>query len=539
MNWKTGKKALILLFLASLILAACSTPQSTAQTISIPVYVAGEEKLAQIPVGSNVQQALNAAGVALNSMDRTEPDIFTPLEAGGEVRVIRVTEEFEVRQQVIPFQHKTVRNESLPEENEIYLQRGKNGLEEITYRYVYEDGQAVDEGTPVKRHVMEEPVPEIIMVGIQSPFIPVAVPGELVYLRDGNAWMIEETTANRRAVVTTGDLDGRVLSLSSDGGWLLFTRKSEEEGQINRLWAADIQAEEPNLIDLEVSNVIHFADWVPGSNSKVVFSTVEPRSAAPGWQANNDLNALTFSPNGWVSKWQDKPILEANSGGVYGWWGTTFAWAPDGQNLAFARPDRVGMLNFDEGTLTTLKEIVPMQTGGDWAWVPGISWGANGNVLYIVDHGGSPGVLSPEESQVFDLGAILVETGDTFNLVSQTGMFAYPLVSPPHPQPSGENAYQIAYLQAAFPNQSENSHYQLVLMDRDGSNRQVLFPPDERSGGLAPQKEWGAWSPDLMPESDHYAIAVILQGNLWLVDTQTGTGQQITSDGLTSRVIWN
>ena len=538
MEWKIGKKAL-LLFLAGLILAACSTTQSTLQTISIPVIVAGEEKTAQIPAGSTVQQALNAAGIALKSMDRTEPDVFTTLEVGDKVRVIRVTEEFEVRQQVIPFQHKTVRNESLPEENEIYLQRGKNGLEEITYRYVYEDGQAVDEGTPVKRHVMEEPVPEIIMIGIQSPFVPVAVPGKLVYLRDGNAWVIEETTADRRAIVTTGDLDGRVLSLSAGGQWLLFTRKSEEEGQINRLWAADIQAEEPKLIDLEVSNVIHFADWVPGSNSKVVFSTVEPRSAAPGWQSNNDLNALTFSPNGWVSKWQDQPILEANSGGVYGWWGMTFAWAPDGQNLAFARPDRIGMLNFEEGTLTTLKEIVPMQTGGDWAWVPGISWGANGSVLYIVDHGVSPGVLSPEESQVFDLGAILVESGDALKLVSQTGMFAYPLVSPPRPQPSGENAYQIAFLQAAFPNQSENSHYQLVLMDRDGSNRQILFPHNERSAGLAPQKEWGAWSPELMPENDHYAIAVILQGNLWLVDTQTGESQQITSDGLTSRVIWN
>lgn len=539
MDWKNSKKSLFLLFLAGLILAACSTPQSTVQEISLPVSVAGEEQIVQIPAGSTVQQALNAAGIELNSMDRTEPDIFTPLQAGDQVRVIRVTEEFEVRQQVIPFQRKTVRNESLPEESEIYLQKGRNGLEEITYRYVYEDGHAVDEGTPVKRQVLDESVPEIIMIGIQSPFVPVTIPGKLVYLRDGNAWMIEETTANRRAIVTTGDLDGRVLSLSSDGGWLLFTRKSEEDGQINQLWAADIQAEESNLIDLNVSNVIHFADWVPGSNSKVVFSTVEPRSAAPGWQANNDLNALTFSPNGWVSKWQDKPILEANSGGVYGWWGMTFAWAPDGQKLAFARPDRIGLLDFEEGTLTTLKEIVPMQTGGDWAWVPGISWGANGSVLYIVDHGASPGVISPEESQVFNLGAILVEAGDALNLVSQTGMFAYPLVSPPRPKPSGENAYQIAYLQAAFPNQSETSHYQLVLMDRDGSNRQVLFPRDERSGGLAPQKEWGAWSPDLMPENDHFAIAVILQGNLWLVDTQTGESQQITSDGLTSRVIWN
>jgi hypothetical protein len=31
---------------------------------------------------------------------------------------------------------------------------------------------------------------------------------------------------------------------------------------------------------------------------------------------------------------------------------------------------------------------------------------------------------------------------------------------------------------------------------------------------------------------------LIHQGNLWLVDTVTGEAQQITGDGLTSRVVW-
>jgi len=485
-----------------------------------------------------VQQALDVAGLSLGTMDRTEPPLYSILTSGSEVHIIRVTEDFEVVQEVIPFEQQTLKNESLPQDQEIYLQKGKNGLQEITYRRVYEDGVEVSGDTIVKKVTLEQPVPEIIMIGIQAPFVPVAVPGKLIYLRDGNAWMIEESTGNRQAVVTTGDLDGRILSLSSDGSWLLFSRKSNEEGQINGLWVKDISSEDSKLIDLTVPNVIHFADWIPGSDSKIVFSTVEPRTTAPGWQANNDLYALSFSKSGWVTKWKDKPVLEPNSGGIYGWWGTSFAWAPDGEQLAYARPDEIGLLNFLDGTLAPVLDMIPYQTRGDWAWVPGLAWGPDGKNLYTVDHVPPAGTVSPEESQVFDLTAISMESGAQLHIVSQAGMFAYPVISPPQPKASGENAYQVAYLQAIFPNQSESSRYRLMVMDRDGSNRQVLFPTDDRSGGLSPQNDWGAWSPDPMPESGNYAIAFIYQGNLWIVDAVSGKAQQITGDGLTTRVIW-
>lgn len=519
-------------------MAACSSPPATQAHIDVKITADGHDISVQLPPGSTVQQALDVAGLSLGTMDRAEPPLYSILTSGSEVHVIRVTEDFEVVQEVIPFEQQTLKNESLPQDQEIYLQKGKNGLQEITYRRVYEDGVEVSGDTIVKKVTLEQPVPEIIMIGIQAPFVPVAVPGKLIYLRDGNAWMIEESTGNRQAVVTTGDLDGRILSLSSDGSWLLFSRKSNEEGQINGLWVKDISSEDSKLIDLTVPNVIHFADWLPGSDSKIVFSTVEPRTTAPGWQANNDLYALSFSKSGWVTKWKDKPVLEPNSGGIYGWWGTSFAWAPDGEQLAYARPDGIGLLNFLDGTQAPVLDMIPYQTRGDWAWVPGLAWGPDGKNLYTVDHVPPAGTVSPEESQVFDLTAISMESGAQLHIVSQAGMFAYPVISPAQPEASGENAYQVAYLQAIFPNQSESSRYRLMVMDRDGSNRQVLFPTDDRSGGLSPQNDWGAWSPDPIPESGNYAIAFIYQGNLWIVDAVSGKAQQITGDGLTTRVIW-
>jgi hypothetical protein len=527
---------LLVSLLLAIWLAGCSPPQATQTLINVTIVADDQTLQESIQPGSTVQQALNAANLELGSLDRTDPALFTLLTEGAEVRLIRVTEKFEVVQTVVPFEHQTLRNESLPQgkENEVYLQNGKNGVQEITYRKVYEDGVEVS-SSPIKSAMLEEPVPEIVMIGIQAPLVPVAVPGRLIYLRDGNAWMIEESTGNRRAVVTTGDLDGRVLTVSDDKDWLLFTRRSDSEDEINALWVMDIRDETGKMIDLKVSNVVHFADWVPNSNSKVIFSTVEPRSTAPGWQANNDLNVFSVSPSGWTSK--KTVILEPNSGGVYGWWGSSFTWSPDRQTLAIARPDGISLVDFYSGEVQPVADVIPLQTRGDWAWVPAVAWSPDGRTIYTIDHVSPPGSLSAEESPIFNLSALPMGPGGTIQVVSQAGMFAYPIVSPITPRANGELAYEVAYLQAIFPTQSDTSRYRLTVMDRDGSNRRVLFPT-EGSSGLGPQQGWGAWSPEPLPDSGHFSIALIYQGNLWLVDTVTGQGQQVTGDGLTTRVIW-
>ncbi len=117
------------------------------------------------------------------------------------MHLVRVREAFEVEQVVLPFESQTLRNESLPVEKEVLIQRGKNGLQEITYRRVFEDGVEVsNQPMPVNSVILEEPLPEIRMIGVQTPFSPVEIPGRLYYLRDGNLWMIEGNTGNRRAV---------------------------------------------------------------------------------------------------------------------------------------------------------------------------------------------------------------------------------------------------------------------------------------------------------------------------------------------------
>jgi hypothetical protein len=528
-----------LLAVISLFMTGCNPQPATATTIQIFLIADGHETDLYMPTGANVEQALEESGLSIGALDRVEPEIFTQLNNEDKIYIIRVEEEFTVEQEVIPFERKILQTESLPDQTTLIVQKGENGIKEITYRHVYEDGVKVKTARMNEGVIIKDALDEIIMVGIQASFATYPIPGRLAYLLGGNAWMMEGTTGNRRPIVCTGDLDGRVFALSPDANWLLITRKSIDANQINNLWVVKIgqEPEDDKLIDLKIGNVVHFAEWLPGNGkTEIYFSTAESREAAPGWQANNDLHSMTISSSGWISKW--KTLIETNSGGIYGWWGTNFQWDNSGEKLAFARPDGVGIVNLEEGLLEKVLEILPYQTRGDWAWVPWISWSPDGQTIFSIEHIHQNGSSMPEESPLFNLVAIPQFQGGAITLATQTGMFGYPIASPFIYLDSGLT-YRVAFLQAIFPQQSDTSKYRLTSLDRDGSNLVTMFP-GLGEAGLDPQKF--VWSPVPMPDSQNYAMAVIYQGNLWLIDdsyqNQTPIVRQITGDGLVSRLSW-
>lgn len=516
------------------VLTSCGAPNVKPGEIQVSVSIDGSIQRVSVPAGSTARQAIVAAGEQLSLLDRSEPPLYSVLSAGSEVILIRVREELEIEEVVIPYNTQTLPNESLPAGERRLVQEGMNGIQEVTYRRVFEDGLEVS-SSPIQTVIVTEPIPEIYMLGSQALFAPQEIPGFLAYISAGNAWVMQGSTGVRNPVVTTGDLDGRVFSLSPDGVWLLYTRGDDdpEDEIINTLWLTRVDGEEETTIDLETENVIHFAAWIPGSNNGISVSTVEFTANPPGWQANNDLILMYFSENGWVG--DRKTILEPNSGGLYGWWGTNFAWSPDGESLAYARPDSIGLVNFDTREIEPLLELIPFQTGSDWAWVPGINWAPDSSFLFTVSHLPQEGLISPEESPLFDLSAFPLIIGAPFPLVSTVGMFAYPIASPSLALDSGEDYYQIAYLQAISETQSRTSGYQLVVRDRDGSNPVILFPP-EGAPGLNPQRL--AWSPSPVDGDMGFFVALVYQGNLWLIDVLAGQPHQLTGDGLVTALDW-
>ena len=511
-------------------MAAC-TPQVQRVDVAVNVTADGASQNITLPDGSTVQQALTAAGVSLSQIDRVDPPAYTLLTDGLTINVTRVREEFETQQVIIPFERQELHNESLPAGEIRLVQAGLNGLREITIRHVFENG--IETGTSVvSENILRTPTPEIIMIGVQSPFAPLIIPGKLVYLTGGNAWIMEGSTSNRRPLVTTGDLDGYIYSLSADGKLLLFTRKSDLplEQEINTLWVVNTSAQPPAPVSLGVSNVVRFAAWQPGEEYLIAYSTAGPQAAPPGWNANNDLHFLTFE-DGKPGKTDD--VLETNYGGIYPWWGMTFAWSPDGHSLAYSRPDGIGMVDINGKMLTPLLNVTPLNTHGDWAWTPGLAWGSDSRSIYLVIHAAPTGLVSPEESPNFDLIATFLTDNPSTTLVQQTGMFANPAVSSLRQSESG-SIYLLAFLQAIFPTQSKTSRYKLEVMNSDGTNLRLLFPAEGQSG-LQPQTP--IWAPRLLETGGDF-IAVVYEGNLWIVDASSGQSQQVTGDGSTSQIDW-
>jgi len=491
----------------------------------ISITADGTERTVTVPAGSTVAQAFQAVGITVESLDRTEPPPYTVLNNGDQLTLTRVQEVFETEEQIIPFERQVARNESLPEGETRLVQAGANGKVELTYRIVLENDVEISRSV-VKSVILQDAAPEIVMVGAQSSFAPLPIPGKLVYLAGGNAWIIDTSTANRTPLVTTGDLDGRIFELSPNGNYLIYTRKSTKpaDQEINTLWGIRTNGGKP--ISTGIVNVVHFADWIPDSNS-FAYSTVEPRSTAPGWQANNDLQRYSITTG------EKRKILEANSGGVYGWWGMTFAFSAEGR-LAYARPDGIGTVDIDGKALKPLLNITPLNTHSDWAWLPSIAWGADGKTLYYISHASPPSLVSEEDSPFFDISATSFSNDATVQIAEQTGMFAYPAVSSIQSS-ARERPYLVAYLQAIFPEQSETSRYRIVVMDRDGSNRRTVFPAND-APGLEPQTP--VWAPEAISGQSGDFIAVIYQGNLWLVDSGNSQAYQVTGDGLVTRIDW-
>jgi len=499
-----------------------------ASDIEVHVQADGARLSVMVPHGSTVHQALVMAGVTLGELDQVQPAGYTVVAADTLIQVVRITERFEVETAVLPFERQTIRNESIPDGETRLLQPGTNGLQETTYRIVLEEEVEVSR-TPVMTSVKIEPQPEIMMIGTQVAFSPIPIEGTLAYASAGNAWIMRSSTGSRRPLVVTGDLDGQIFKLSPDGEWLLFTRRESDDDEIiNTLWVVSTTVPDAEPIELGVQNIIHFADWSPVSPPYTIgYTTVESSLAAPGWRANNDLSLLFFSP--YYDEFDQEIVIPENAGGQYGWWGTTFTWSPDGTMLAYANPDSVGVVMLDDPDLETKIQINPYQTLGDWAWVPNLAWGSDGNMLFFVDHGAPIGLESPSISPVFDIMALSIDNDMIIPLVARTGMFANPSASPIIEQSGVERAYQLAYLQSMSPLESDNSRYRLTLIDRDGSNRRDLFPA-EGELGLEPQQF--SWSPG------GERLILTYRHNLWIIDAASGAAQQVTGDGQAVAFDW-
>jgi len=510
----------ILLVLATaLCFAACSAPRPK-QSLPHITLVADGTRTSITAESSNetVRDILRQANITLGELDRVRPSENMLISDGMTITVTRIIQRTETQTQTVPFTQQIVRDATIPAGQSKVIQAGRNGTLVLTYRLTFEDGVQT-ERIEINRHMAEPPVVEMVLVGIENAFSAVPFTGTIAYLANNNAFVMRQATSNRRALTTSGDLDGRVLALSPDGKWLLFTRaltQTAEGNPLNTLWVVDTVLANATPRPLKTPGVI-FAGWSPDGRT-IAYSTATMSGAPPGWRAANDLWLAEFSEG---SLYNPVQILAPSTGRPFGWWGANYEWSPNGKFIAIGSTDGIDIVDLAAREPITLTRFAAYNTFSNWAWTPTVAWTADSNFVISVLHSPSPAGGMPESSPVFDVWALAVNGSFNARLASETGMWAAPRV--------GANSIVFGHAQAPYA--SADSRYDLFKMDRDGSNRTRLFPA-EGSPGLPGQPDFA-----FSPAGDQIVIAY--QRDLYIVNVSTGAVQQLTTDGNISSPRWS
>ena len=505
------------------LLVACS-PLRGARSVTLTVDGETREIVTR---ATTVREFLEEENVILDDDDRVKPAEPTLLEDGTAVEVTRVEVRVETVAREIPYDRRTVHDASIPAGESQLLESGINGLKELTFRVTLENG------TEVERHLirevtLQEPRTEVILVGAQQERRPTSITGTIAYLAHQNAWLMQRTSSNRRRLTHSGDLDGRVFSLSSDGTHLLYSRPPTETGEsapLNTLWVIDASAANPEPVRLDADGALWGA-WEPGcevlnngSHCRIAYTTGAPTDGNPGWRAENDLWVARprASTGDLIGKRQ---VLEPDRAGSYSWWGRTYAWSPDGRHLAYASADQIGVVRAYDGRKRVLVRFAPYRTYAPWVWTPTVGWSPEGAYVLTTLHGPPPARGEPEDSPVFDVWALSADGAITAELSSEAGMWASPAFAP--------DTGLIAFGRARSPYASHTSSYDIHVMDRDGSDRIQVFPSADEIGFEYPELAWS-------PVGDQ--IAAVYQENLLLIDvkdSEAGVYQLTVTGGVTA-----
>ncbi len=524
------KHSLVLPFIALLVLLAACDNSTDASAIRVRVRVDGTERVLTSSESMSVRQLLHKENIRTGDLDRLNPSDFTPILDGMVITIVRVENRAECLEEDMPYATETMKTPDLPPGDSRVLRPGVSGRSRVCFDVILEDGVEKSRAQS-SRTILIPPTSQILAVGVDSSRIePRPIVGLITYLSGGQARYITESSTNQGTLPTGGALDGRVFAVSPSGRQLLYTRTPDEADPrlANTLWLL-LDSGNPNSepIRLILENILT-ADWIPSKTFTFSYSTLQPRSEPPGYQALNDLYvARVDSTNGRILR--ADPIIKPNPLTVYGLWGNRFAWSPDGERLAWAGAEGVGVVDLTSGIYEKVISFSVYTTtlSNGWLWLPNVAWSPEGAFLTASVHGAPLGEESRETSPVFDIAAASADGGIRVPaLRPKAGMWASPVYSP---APRGG----LAYLQARSPIDSVSSEYDLVLADRDGSNPKVLFPGAGKAG-IRPLEDGSdlAWSPD------GREMAVIYQGDIYLVDVESGRATSVTVVGNASHPRW-
>jgi hypothetical protein len=524
-----------ILLVTCLFLSACaeSLPENAVrEPVSVRLEVDGRSHSLSTDK-TTVRELLNEAGIDLGELDEVAPPLYTPIETGIEISVVRISEETNTVLKTIPFERKIVRNETMAaEDSPVIVQGGKAGLQEETVRIVYRDGKE-SERWVTQVTLIEPALDEIVMIGIGAARGNVSFEGIIAYMSDGTAVIMRGLTAFPEQLNTNGNLDGRVFALSPTGSHLLYTRTTTNTTSFNNgLW---VISTERNAVpqSLFVENVL-WAGWNPDRTIplQLAYTTADSTNLPPGWEANNDL-WMGVLPRDEDIPFEPEQLVEAYPA-TYGWWGGNYAWSPTGRYVAYSYANEVGLIDMAADITgerhLQLQRFTEYDTLLDWVWIPTLSWSPDGRFLAFTSHSGDD-----PEAMIFDSWVVDVTSGASGRFVEQAGMWAHLSWAPDSDIATdgiGINEH-IAFLKSSDPLDSLRSSYTLWMMDQDGSNARQVYPSPGENSYFPREQQFMAWGPD------GGSIAFVFDDSLFMLDLEAQEARRITQDdALNSHPTW-
>ena len=209
------------------------------------------------------------------------------------------------------------------------------------------------------------------MVGVQNPFSPIAIPGRLAYLTGGNAWSMETTTGNRRRSSPPGTWMARLQALPQERLAALHpqnNRRSPMKRSIRCGWSTSEEDAAPGQPQGQQRDPFCRLGTRKGPHHPLLHR----RAACHGPRLAGQQRLLRsfVCRTGDVST-RTHPAPRRQCRRHLRLVGHGLCLVTRWRSLAYSRPDGIGLVDLETRELIPLIDILPYQTGGDWAWVTG------------------------------------------------------------------------------------------------------------------------------------------------------------------------
>ncbi len=163
------REAEIILYLGDKVQPSLGSPVSTGLRVfierSIPIIVKVDGQTMKTRIqGSTVADALTEMSVGVVGLDQVEPALESKLYDNTQIHIVRVQEEVEVLQDIVPFETIYVPDPGVLIDTQQLVNAGAEGITRHRYRVRYEDGQEA-ERVLEDSWIAQEPAQRVIAYG--------------------------------------------------------------------------------------------------------------------------------------------------------------------------------------------------------------------------------------------------------------------------------------------------------------------------------------------------------------------------------------